>query len=47
VQAGDVALVVGQAVRVNRVMILDSVRIPLSVEGSMGAVGRTVAEEAA
>ena len=47
VQAGDVALVTGQAIRVNRFMILDMVRIPLAVDGSMGAIGRTVAEEAA
>jgi hypothetical protein len=47
VQAGDLALVVDESARVNRVMVIDAVTIPLDVSGSMSAVGRTVSEEAA
>jgi hypothetical protein len=47
VQAGDVAKVVDEAARVNRVMVIDAVTVPFDVSGSMSAVGRTVSEEVA
>jgi hypothetical protein len=46
VQAGDVAHVISSATRVNRIMIIDAVTIPLAVTGAMAAVGRTVSQEA-
>jgi hypothetical protein len=44
VHAGDVALVVNPALRVSRLVVLDSVEIPLAVTDGMTATGRRVAD---
>ena len=42
VDVGDIVAVVNPAVRVNRVMVLDSVTVPLGPAEAMSAVARTV-----
>lgn len=43
-EPGDVVQVVNPATRTRRVLVLDSVSIPLDIGSAMGAVGRTVSE---